>query len=128
MAAPQQTPSHELLAALIDSLKDPFLFVDTGHIIRYMNKAALVHFRDGAGLLNQSLLNCHNERSRSIILATMAAFAAGDEEERLISDNDRNRLYMRAVRDNQGRLLGYYERYEPPRHPLARPLQAEELP
>jgi PAS domain-containing protein len=30
-----------LLAAILDSLKDPILFADTDHIIRYMNKAAI---------------------------------------------------------------------------------------
>jgi hypothetical protein len=34
--------------------------------------------------------------------------------ERLITDNEKHRIYMRAVRDGSGRLLGYYERYEPP--------------
>jgi hypothetical protein len=45
------------------------------------------------------------------ILAAMQ----GGEEERLITDNEKHRIYMRAVRDTAGRLLGYYERYEPPR-------------
>jgi hypothetical protein len=31
----------------------------------------------------------------------------------LISESDEQRVYMRAVRDGRGRLLGYYERYEP---------------
>jgi hypothetical protein len=34
------------------------------------------------------------------------------EEERLITDNKKHRIYMRAVRDQDGRVLGYYERYE----------------
>jgi hypothetical protein len=43
----------------------------------------------------------------------LAAMHAG-EEERLITDNEEHRIYMRAVRDQDGRVLGYYERYEPP--------------
>ncbi len=35
-------------------------------------------------------------------------------EERLITDNEKHRIYMRAVRDENGQVLGYYERYEPP--------------
>ncbi len=32
-----------LMAALLDSLKDPVVFVDTKHVIRYLNKAAVAH-------------------------------------------------------------------------------------
>ncbi len=34
------------------------------------------------------------------------------EEERLITDNEKHRIYMRAVRGADGQVLGYYERYE----------------
>ncbi len=36
------------------------------------------------------------------------------EDERMITDNEKYRIYMRAVRDEQGELIGYYERDEPP--------------
>ena len=101
-----------LLAALLDSIKAPVLFADTQHVIRYMNKAAIAHFDDGAALLGRSLLDCHNENSRRKIVEISAAMHVG-EDERLISEHDKQRIYMRAVRDADGRLLGYYERYEP---------------
>ena len=101
------------LTALLDSLKDPFLFADTGHVIRYMNKSAIAHYKEGAALLGRSLLDCHNADSRKQIIEILAAFEAG-EDERLITDNEKHRIFMRAVRDGAGRLLGYYERYEPP--------------
>ena len=44
----------------------------------------------------------------------MAAFEQG-ETERLITDNEKHRIYMRVVRDANGKVLGYYERYEPPK-------------
>jgi DUF438 domain-containing protein len=102
-----------LIAAILDSLKDPILFADTGHITRYMNKAAIAHYEGGASLIGRSLLECHNERSQALMIEILAAMHAG-EEERLITDNEEHRVYMRAVRDAEGRLLGYYERYEPP--------------
>lgn len=43
----------------------------------------------------------------------LAAMQAG-EDERLITDDEEHRIYMRAVRDAEGCLLGYYERHEPP--------------
>ena len=106
-------PDAAFLTALLDSLKDPFLFVDPGHTVRYMNKAAVAHYREGAALLGRSLLDCHNADSQRQIVEILAALEAG-EEERLITDNAKHRIFMRAVRDPAGRLLGYYERYEPP--------------
>ncbi len=108
-----QTIDYDLLNAFLDSLKDPFLFCDTNHIIRYMNKTARSRFKDGENLLGRSLLDCHNEHSRKIIIENLEAFKNG-EDERLIHDTEKKRLFMRAVRDADGQLIGYYERYEPP--------------
>ena len=47
------------------------------------------------------------------MIEILAAMQAG-EEERLITDNEKHRIYMRAVRGADGQVLGYYERYEPP--------------
>jgi len=47
------------------------------------------------------------------MIEILAAMQAG-EEERLITDDEENRIYMRAVRGADGQVLGYYERYEPP--------------
>ncbi len=100
-----------LLRAILDSLDTPILFADTDHVIRYMNRAAAAHYSGGTALLGRSLLECHNPRSREIILEILGELEAGAEE-RLISENEQRRVYMRAVRDTEGRLLGYYERYE----------------
>lgn len=102
----------DLMFSLLDSLKEPFLFVDTEHIIRYMNSAALQHYEKGAALLGTNVLDCHNQDSNKIILEVHAAMQDGLEE-RLISEDEKQRIYMRAVRDKAGKLLGYYERYEP---------------
>ena len=102
------------VAAILDSLKDPLLFADTEHTIRYMNKAAVTYYSEGASLLGRSLLDCHNAQSQREIAEILAAFQSGDEEERLITDDEKHRIYMRAVRGTDGQVLGYYERYEPP--------------
>jgi PAS domain-containing protein len=102
-----------LMEGILDSLKDPLLFADTGHQILYMNKAAVAHYEEGEALLGRSLLSCHNERSRELIAAIMEEMRAGLDE-RLITDDEKHRIFMRAVRSPEGALLGYYERYEPP--------------
>lgn len=104
------------MAALLDSMKDPVLAADTHHVIRYMNKAAIAHYQEGAALLGRSLMDCHNADSQRQIREVLVALRAG-EDERLITDNEQHRIFMRAVRDSAGNLLGYYERYEPPARP-----------
>jgi PAS domain-containing protein len=100
------------MEAILDSLIDPILFVDTGHKICYMNKAAISHFEEGENLLGRSLLDCHNDQSIQLIIETLEILKGG-EVERLITDGDEQRIYMRAVRGEDGALIGYYERYEP---------------
>ncbi len=90
------------------------MFCDTEHVIRWMNRAAIAHYTGGASLLGSSVLACHSERSCEQIHEVFARMQQGLDEE-LISDNERRRIYMRAVRDDEGRLIGYYERYEVPR-------------
>jgi hypothetical protein len=48
-----------------------------------------------------------------MIREMFARFQNG-EDDILFVDNEKHRIYMRAVRDKQGKLLGYYERFEPP--------------
>ena len=105
-----------ILAALLDSLKDPILFADTDHVTRYMNAAAIAHYSGGEELIGRSLLDCHNEQSQQMMIEILAAMGEG-EEERLITDTIEHRIYMRAVRSADGSLLGYYERYAPPVKP-----------
>ena len=90
--------SAKLMEAFLNSLKNPFLFADRDHIIRYVNTAAIQHYEEGDQLLGRSLLDCHNEESQKTMIDTLRAMDAG-EDERLITDNEKHRIYMRAVRD-----------------------------
>ena len=100
-----------LLAAILDSLSEPIIFADTEHATRYMNKAAVAHYAGGADLIGRSMLDCHNPESQRMIIKIMATFEAG-ENECLYKETEKRRQYMRAVRDPEGRLLGYYEWFE----------------
>ena len=101
-----------VLTAILDSLKDPVVLADTSHTVCYMNKAAEAHYKEGRTLLGRSVMDCHNPTSNAVISEVYAALENG-EEERLITDSPERRIYMRAVRDANGKLIGYYERYEP---------------
>jgi len=104
----------DFLAAILDSLKDPVLVADPQHVTRYMNRAAIAYYKEGESLIGRSLLDCHQEVSQRMMVDILAAMQSNGLEEQLITDNEKHRIYMRAVRDKAGSVLGYYERYEPP--------------
>ena len=101
------------LESLLNSIKDPILVADTNHTVQYMNKAAIEHYSEGENLLQSNLLQCHNEESQNIMIEILAEMKNGLNE-KLITDNEKYRIFMRAVRDDAGELLGYFERYEKP--------------
>ncbi len=101
----------DILTAILDSFADPVVFADGDHIIRYVNPAGARKY--GEGLVGKSVLACHNAQSRRLMMEIWSAMLEG-EQERLIAQDDRRRVYMRAVRDPEGNLLGYYERYTGP--------------
>lgn len=106
----------QLMAAMLDSLAHAYVFCDTQHIIRYMNRPGIAQYakRGGAALLGSDVLDCHAPASRAQMLDIFARMQGEGLDEELITDDERWRIYMRAVRDDEGTLLGYYERYEPP--------------
>lgn len=101
------------LDALLNSIKDPILFADTNHIVRYMNKAAIKHYEEGEQLLQSNLLKCHNGESQKMMIEILAEMQ-NELKEKLITDNEKHRIFMRSMRNNNGELLGYFERYEKP--------------
>jgi len=103
----------QLFEHLMDSLKDPFVFVDIQHVIQYMNRTAVDHYKGKPADVGRSIFDCHNEKSKQSILDIFESFQNG-ENEKMITDNSQHRIFMRAVRDQEGKLIGYYERYEPP--------------
>jgi DUF438 domain-containing protein len=105
---------EELLSRILDSWNKPVVFADTDHIIRYMNKEARKHYAKWGDVIGKSLLDCHNGNSVRIIKDCFARHQAG-EDEVLYIDNEKHRVYSRAVRDEAGNLIGYTERYEPAR-------------
>ncbi len=107
----------QLMAHILDSLAHPYVFCDLEHIIRYMNRPGIAHYgkRGGAALIGTDVRACHSPRSARLIDEIFAKMMDEGLDEQLITDNERWRIYMRAVRDGEGGLLGYYERYEPPR-------------
>lgn len=101
-----------LLTFLLDSWKEGVVFVDTKHVIRYLNSAAKKQQAKWGDIVGKSIFDCHNANSCKIIRDCFVRLQNG-EEEILFADHPDHRVYMRGVRDSKGKLIGYYERYEP---------------
>lgn len=107
----------QFFKSIIDEDKGPVVICDLNHQILYMNPTACVRYgkRGGATLIGKSLLNCHNSKSNEMIQKIIEWFQASKENNRIyISYNEKeNRdTYMIALRDEQGELIGYYEKHE----------------
>jgi nitrogen-specific signal transduction histidine kinase len=61
-----------LMAAILDSLKDPVLVADTEHVTRYMNKAAIAYDEEGKDLLGRSLLALLQGENDVLVIASAA--------------------------------------------------------
>lgn len=87
------------------------------HEIIYMNPAAVERYkkRGGAKLVGQSLLDCHNEKSCEMINKVIAWFEESTQNNIMYTyhnDKQNKDAYIVALRDEDGTLIGYYEKHE----------------
>ena len=107
--------SHKIYDAILDSIISPIVFVDNTHTIKYLNKAARIRYYEKRGvsdLIGKSLFDCHNLISEKAIREIHARLQAGEDEVFLKVDQDQLKLTVVGVRDPDGKLIGYYERFE----------------
>lgn len=103
--------------SIIDSDIAPVVVCDTSHKIIYMNPTAIARYskRGGAALIGQSLLDCHNEDSNNKIKAVLEWFGKSTENNRIFTfhnPKENKDVYMIALRNDCGQLIGYYEKHE----------------
>jgi hypothetical protein len=107
--------SRDTYLAILDTINHPIVFVDTGHVIRYLNKPAMKRYYEVRGysdLIGKSLFDCHNEDSRKHIIALYERLQAGENEIFLKIGKFNEKITVIAVRETGGTLVGYYERFE----------------
>lgn len=106
---------EKIQSYILDSLPYPVVFVDCGHIIRYLNKAAKYQYYSVRGykdLIGKSLFDCHNPNSKEKILAAFERIKNHGNEVFIAVSIKNQRIYMNPVRDDNGELIGYFERFE----------------
>lgn len=103
--------------SIIDQDNASVVICNLEHDIIYMNPAACRNYakRGGEKLVGQSLLDCHNERSRNMIKKVTEWFAKSKENNKVhtfFNEKQNKDVYMVALRDEKGELIGYYEKHE----------------
>lgn len=100
--------------SVLEQDRAPIVLCDLEHTVIYMNRAAAKRY-GGYGLMGKSLMSCHSAGTRRIIQRVVDWFAESPENNIIYeSRNDRENkdVYMVALRDGEGTLIGYYEKHE----------------
>ena len=106
---------EEMFEAILDSIPYRIVFVDTDHIIRFLNKEARHHYYDVRGygeLVGKSIFECHSEKSREMLIAAVEKLRNHGNEIYLGVSVYNERKYINPVRNDKGELIGYFERFE----------------
>lgn len=103
--------------SIIDQDRCAVVICNLAHEIIYMNPAAVERYakRGGAALVGKSLLDCHNPQSVEMIQKVVAWFAQSRENNMIYTyynEKENKDVYMVALRDEDGTLIGYYEKHE----------------
>lgn len=106
-----------LIKAVVDSDQMPVVICDLEHMIVYMNPAAVERYakRGGSALVGKSLLDCHNSDSNEKIKQVVDWFKSDTANNRIFTfhnPKENKDVYMIALRDEGGKLIGYYEKHE----------------
>ena len=105
------------LKSVIDTDSAPVVICDLEHIIVYMNPSAVSHYEKWGGdkLMGKSLLDCHNSVSVEKINRVVDWFKMDKNNNRIFTFHNKKEnkdVYMIALRDEKGDLIGYYEKHE----------------
>ena len=104
---------YNLFKSVIDNDRSAVVICDVNHTIVYMNKVAIERYHKD--LTGSSLLDCHNEKSNEIILKIVDWFKESTENNMIYTyknTKENKDVYMVALRDEKGNLIGYYEKHE----------------
>lgn len=107
----------QLIRSVLEQDRAPVVLCDLQHTIRYMNPAAGVAYGKygGLALLGKNLLLCHKESSVQKLLRVLQWFAKDPANNCVHTFYDRKEnkdVYVIALRNAQGELIGYYEKTE----------------
>lgn len=107
----------DFFKSIIDQDLCSVVICNPEHEIIYMNPAAAQRYKKsgGADLVGRSIFECHNGKSEELIRKVTAWFKESREHNRIYTfrnEKENKDVYMIALRDEDGTLIGYYEKHE----------------
>ncbi len=108
---------NNIFKSISDTDRAPVVICNTEHTVIYMNKAAIDRYKKYGGeeLLGKTLLSCHSKKSSEIIEKILTWFKESEKNNMIYTykNTEENKdVYMVALRDPGGKLIGYYEKHE----------------
>lgn len=101
--------------SIIEQERAAVVICNLQHEIIYMNPAAVERYKKHGSLIGKSLLDCHLGVSNEKIKRVVEWFAE-DASHNMIytfhNEKEKKDVYMVALRDEDGTLIGYYEKHE----------------
>ena len=104
---------NKLFKGVLEQDRAPIVICDLEHTIVYMNPVAIERYHKD--LTGKNLKTCHNEKSNELIDKVIAWFSKSAENNIVYTYNNEKEnkdVYMVALRDDDGALIGYYEKHE----------------
>ncbi len=101
--------------SIVDQDTSAIVICGLDHKILYLNPAARERYKKRGELVGKSILDCHNEHSREMILRVVEWFSESVSHNIIFTyhnENENKDVYMVALRDDNGKLIGYYEKHE----------------
>lgn len=101
--------------SIIEQDKAAVVICDLKHIIIYMNPAAKQQYSKHGALTGKSLLDCHSPKSAEMIKKTADWFAQSRDNNIIhtfYNEKQNKDVYMVALRNEEKKLIGYYEKHE----------------
>lgn len=104
---------EKIFKSVLEQDRAAVVICDLNHIIIYMNPVAVKTYHKD--LTGSNLLDCHNEKSGEIIKKVIAWFEESESNNMIYTFHNEKQnkdVYMVALRDENKKLIGYYEKHE----------------
>ena len=103
----------KLFKSILEQDPAPVVVCDIDDIIVYMNPSAIERYHKD--LTGRSIKNCHPPKANEMIDKVVAWFSESRDNNIMYTfrnDEENKDVYMVALRDDEGTLIGYYEKHE----------------
>ena len=111
------TDLNKIYKSVLEADRAAVVICDLDHTIIYMNPVAVQRYAKWGGdaLVGKSLLDCHTEKSVEMIIKVVDWFRESVSNNivyTFYNQKENKDVYMVALRDDSGELIGYYEKHE----------------